>query len=258
MRKKTAIAAALLMLSLPSFADTIIKQKDPDGSVTTTSIKGNTVRMDIPGEKAWQLWDLKTGTFYLVDPENRTITTMEFGKKGKQQEASEGKVHKIGKGPKIAGFSTIEYKLEVDGRQCGKEYVSPDAAKPADIRHLLKGMAKVGSPESMLPEGMGAAIRAFQDPCDAASLSFGKQLAAKGMPMRSIDTNGNVETEVTAIDTHATLDASQFKLPADYKRTSVEAEVNDAMNEMKQMMQNMKDMPPEAQQFMQQLFQAPK
>ena len=101
---------------------------------------------------------------------------------------------------------------------------------------------------------MGAVAQSMMDPCDLASQSFDDQLPKLGMPLKSIDASGNVETEIVDIDTRAKLDKKLFTLPADYRRTSLEEEMGNAMKEMQQMMQQM---PPEMQQMMQQMLQKP-
>ena len=254
--RQIALATLFLACTLPVSADTVIKERSPDGGNTTISIKGEWARVDEGNEPGFHLWNLKTGEMHMVDPNERTIMTINLRKKGAKgkHRPVKANVKKIGKGPKIAGYPTIEYQLSTNGRQCGKEFVSSAAAKSPDVRRLVSNFAELSSIDEMLPGPMGAAAQAMMDPCDRAAMSFGKQIPKLGMPLKSLDASGAVETEVTRIDTHAKLDKKLFTLPADYKRTSMEEEMGNAMKEMQQMMQNV---PPEMQQMMQQMFQKP-
>lgn len=250
------ILVLLLGCAPPIFADTVIKQRSADADNTTTRIQGDWVRMDQSTQPEFQLWNLKTGEMHIVDPGKRTIMTLNLrkGKSKRKQRPIKATVKKLAKGPKIAGYATIEYQLSANGKTCGKEFVSPAAAKSPDVHKLVSNFAELGNLDEMMPGPLGAAAQAMMDPCDQASLSFGDQLPQLGMPLKSIDASGAIETEVTSIDPHAKLDKKLFVLPADYKRTSLEEEMGNAMKGMQQMMQNV---PPEMQQMMQQMFQKP-
>ncbi len=254
------LAATLLVTSIAipavTVADTVIQQKSGDGGNTTISIKGDWARLDNAGDSEYQLWNLKTGEMNMVIPEDRTIMVINLRSEQskKKQRPIKATVKKSGKGPKIAGYATTEYTVMAAGKRCGKEYISSAAAKSPEIRHLVDNFAALANLDELMPGPMGAIAQSMQDPCDLASQSLGDQLPKLGMPLKSTDANGRVETEVTRIDTHAKLDAKRFELPADYKRTTMKEMMDEAMKEMQQMMQSI---PPEGQQMLQQLFQKP-
>ncbi len=252
------LAATLLVTSIafPALADTVIQQKSDDGENTTISIKGDWARLDSGGDSEYQLWNLKTGELNVVMPEDRTIMVVNLRAKQskKKQRPIKATIKKSGKGPKIAGYATTEYTVTAAGKRCGKEYISSAAAKSPEIRRLVENFASLAGLDDIMPGPMGAMAQSMQDPCDLASQSLGDQLPKLGMPLKSIDASGRVETEVTSIDTHARLDAKRFELPAGYKRTTMKEMMGEAMKEMQQMMQNI---PPEGQQLLQQLFQKP-
>ena len=253
--RKTILASLILGCALPTFADTVIKEQSPDGS-TTISIKGDWARMDDANAPGFQLWNLKTGEMHMVDPGERTIMTVNLrkdGAKGKRRPVK-ATIKKLGKGPKIAGYPTVEYQLSTSSKKCGTEYVSATAAKSPDIRRLLENFADLSNLDDLIPGPMGTVAQAMMDPCDLAAQSFSDQLPKLGMPLKTVDASGNVETEIVKIDTRAKLDKKQFTLPTGYKRTSIEQEMDNAMKEMQQMMQQI---PPEMQQMMQKMLNKP-
>ncbi len=253
--RQTLLAAALIGCTIPAIADTVIQQRNPDGTVTTTSIKGDWARMEDSSSAEYQLWNLKTGEMNIVMPEDKTIMVFDLrSKKKTKSRPIEAKLEKLGKGPKIAGYGTTEYRLKAGNRNCGKEFISATAARSPDIRKLVANLATLSNLDELMPGPMGAMAQSMQDPCEAAAISLGDQLPKLGMPLKSTDADGKVEMEITSIDTKAKLDRKHFQLPADYKRTTMKEMMGDAMREMQQMMQQMH---PEGQQFLQQLFQGP-
>ena len=254
--RQTILAAALIGCTIPAMADTIIQQRNADGGIDTISIKGDWARMQSKGETGYQLWNLKTGEMNVVNPDDRTIMVFDLRAKDTKgrKHPIEARITKTGKGPKIAGYSTTKYRLEAGHKNCGTEFISATAAQSKEIRKLVQNFAALSSLDELLPGPMAAMARGMQDPCELAATSLGEQLPNLGMPLKHVDASGRTEMEVTKIDPHAKLDGELFRLPADYKRTTVEEMMGNAMKEMQQMMQQM---PPESQQLLQQLFQKP-
>ena len=247
--------AILLGFSLPAFADTVIKTKSPGEGIDTVKIHGDWARMESAGEKDYQLFNLKTGKMHMVNTQEKTIMDIDLNKSGKPHKTTSlisVDIKKKGKGPKIAGYPTVEYTVTAGGQACGREFISSKAAKNSDIRKLMHASTKLVNLDSLMPQGMATAVRAMQDPCDIAEQTLAEKSDSLGIPLKSIDRGGRVESETISIDTHAKLDPKLFAMPAGYKHTTMQQEMGKAMNEMQQMMQNI---PPEGQQFLQNLFQ---
>ncbi len=248
---RVLIFMLLTVLGTVALADTVIKDKTPDGGEGTISIHDGWARMDSDQSQEYQIWDLNKGVLYAVSPAERRIMEM---KPGEHQGAQPGvavklEMKKVGKGPKIAGYSTEEYLVMANGKQCGKEYISKRAAKNADIQHLLDNTSKLAD-LAMMPRAMMGMSNT--DPCVLADMDKSDHFKKLGIPLKSIDADGQVDNEIVSIDTKAKLDAKLFALPSDYERTNMQKMMGEAMQQMQQMMQNV---PPEAQQYLQQMMQ---
>lgn len=249
---KWILTACVASLSVSAVADTVVDVRSGDRQGERISIQGDWVRMDgFSGENEYVLGDLNSGNVYVVMPGEKTILELHSkGKNGAASGVANVKLQKLGSGPEIAGFDTTEYELMAGGQSCGKALISAKAGAIADVQRLLKGMAQF-DPGAMMPEGMGAMVESRMDVCDKAQLASQKEITKLGMPMKSLDQQGQVEQEVTAINTQASLAADLFKLPQGYQRTTPGAMINDAMSQMQEMMKNVS---PEERQMMEQMM----
>jgi hypothetical protein len=256
MRKTTTLTTLLLLgTTLPALADTVIKTRSYGDGEDKVMIHGDWARMESAGESDYQLFNLKTGQIHMINKEEKTIMDFDLNKSGKAAKTPatvKVVIKKQGKGPKVAGYPTVKYVVTANGQTCGTEFISAKAVRNKDIKKLMHASTKLVNLDSLMPQGMAAAVHAMQDPCDIAEQDLMQKADSLGIPLKSIDSDGSVESETTSIDTHAKLDPKLFQMPADYRHTTMQQEMGKAMNEMQQMMQSI---PPEGQEFLQNLFQ---
>lgn len=171
---------------------------------------------------------------------------------------------KLGKGPRIAGYDTVEYGLYAGKQYCGSVFISEKVMQDLKLKSLAQSMMQMqDNLEMHMSQLTGMSPGMFNDPCEAAELAGDKQLMTLGFPLKSIDRDKQVTSLVTHIDRQAKLPANAFAIPAGYTQTTPEQMAQQSTQEMQpQMMQMqqemeraMKDMPPEMRQMLQQQMQ---
>ena len=78
--------------------------------------------------------------------------------------------------------------------------------------------------------------------CDQANMQQADVIESSGVPMRMIDQNGKLESEVLAVDTNKKFAGNHYALPADMKVVDMSDKMNEATKQTQQMMENMPDM----------------
>ncbi len=254
------LAAVLIFLTIPSIAATVIESRESGGNTGRISIEGEWVRFDDAGGsgQGYLLMNAKQRRFYIVDPREQAI--IEFTSRSERDKRGDRKVEfrDIGEGPEIAGFPTRKYELVVDGKGCGQRLMSQQAAEIADLQRLLAAVGGL-NPEAFMPEDMVQGFRDRTDPCDMAELQMDeKTRIGLGFPMKSMDGEGNTESEILSIRENVKIDSELFELPDDYTRTSVKEMMEGMRREMEnnrqQLEQMMKQMSPEERARMEQMM----
>lgn len=235
---KWILATCIAGLCTQVMADTVVNVRGSEGGAEKISIRGDWIRMDgLSGDGEYVLGDVGSGLVYVVMPRKKSILELKNNKGKAVAKRPQTEVKKLGKGPSVAGFDTTEYQLQVNGENCGKALLSSEAAQLSDVKKLLTALDQF-NPESMMPEGMGDMMTSQIAACDRAKIAAQGQIAALGMPMKTVDAKGAVEQEIVSINAQVTLPQSLFTLPAGYQRTSPGAIINDAMSQMQEMMKN--------------------
>ena len=78
--------------------------------------------------------------------------------------------------------------------------------------------------------------------CDQANMQQADMIESSGVPMRMIDQNGNLLSEVVAVDTNKKFTASHYALPSGMKVVDMSDKMGAATQQTQQMMENMPDM----------------
>lgn len=78
--------------------------------------------------------------------------------------------------------------------------------------------------------------------CDQANMQLADVIESSGVPMRVIDQNGKLESEVLAVDTNKKFAASHYALPSGMKVVDMSDKMNQATQETQQMMEDMPNM----------------
>lgn len=255
MKLTQALVLALLSINLTVQAATQIQHKTLQKGIQGQHTKQQTVLME--GDYAhmssnrnadfYMLMNHKEGKIYNINVKQNKAIAIEIDAKTpppmpahmaqppQQTDQPEPKTEftKKGAGPKIAGYDTVHYQVMADGQLCSNEYLAPEALKVAHVKDFLNAMFTMSiSRRKLMPFGMMA-----KDPCFVAHTNAQLETLDIGIPMRSVDKNGNVMQEILEIKTDVEVAADMFTLPKGIE-VQTEAEMMRAMQErMKQMMQ---------------------
>ena len=216
-------AASLVLVfgSVSVFAATKIEIIDLEGNVNTQMVKDKMIRMEII-DSGYMLIDMDKKSFHTIEPkEKRLIDMTRFYNKELDQASVDNRIKlsfsKIGKGPRIAGFKTVRYKMKINDFVCAAVYLSKEAYADDDINSLFKAFAFMSGKESML------GVSGDGDPCERAEYEMSEQQYQKyGVPMKAVSNDGHVDYEVRLVKSGQTIPAKLFKLPKSYERLDFE------------------------------------
>ena len=223
----------VLAVQQVAFATVLIESRQGDGSIDKVYIKGAQVRIDSSVEPGYVLINTDKGTMHAVNHTEKQI--MDIGEAISQNKQTmpgnkkqfDVKFSSKGSGPTIAGYSTKHYVIMVNGQKCSDEYTSKKLMKDLGVEKTFKKLMKMF--KDLVPDMSGMMN---QDPCMAAEQQISENYIKHGFPMRSVNKDGSLETEVVKIKKNASVPAGGFDFPKGYK-----------MVDMSQMMQGMPAMP---------------
>lgn len=232
----------LLFFQQASSAVTLIETRQGDGSIEKIYVEGMKVRIDHSNDPGFVIIDGNKKTMHVVSHEEKQIMNMaDMLKNNKPGNNSKFtvKFFKEGNGPKIAGYSTKHYIITVNGKKCSDEFTSKKMLKDLGIQKTFERVASMFA--GMGPSGMD--MMQDMDPCMMAEEKISSEFVKYGYPMRSLDANGALESEVINLTQNTSLPAGGFNLPNGYP-------VVDMGQMMQGMMPDMQNMPPDAMQGM--------
>lgn len=183
---------------------------------------GHRARLDLPGEDGYMLMDYQSGRMLMVSPSVQQV--IDLGNAGSREpvdaNAAGIELRPLGHGPKIAGFTTVQFSLVASGQNCGVVFGSDEAMHLRGINQLFDAL------QSMLESQRNAlgSFAAFIDSCTLASMNMAAHAGFTGMPMRMLDVNGKLLSEVRQINTGAEIPLSAFAVPPGYERVSLNKE----------------------------------
>ena len=255
MNRVLEVAFIMIVASTHSIADTRVEIRDGEGGLSSFSSNGKRVRMENDGEASYVLIDLAKHEFKMVDPHNREVMTI-----GGMAEAESATVpaQKVtiqllsqGKGPTIAGFSTQKYQINVNKINCGTIFGSKKALQQKGMSDFISAMGEMEQQTSQMADEYEAGM----SPCSQAHFQSVKTFETTGAPLRIMDEQGQLESEVTSINTQAKTPDGYYDDPAGFKLTSIAEKMNEATQQNQQMMQQMQNNMPDINQIMQQMQQ---
>lgn len=231
-----------------SQADTQIKTIDKDGESSTITSNGSIVRLDNANEPGYVLIDTRQQQFKMVDAQRQQVMVVDLKSAKKQAPPATSQVkislNKTGKGPKIAGYSTDKYTLSANGKLCNTIFSSKAVMKIKGIAELFDAM---GTMEQQSLNMMGG-FRSMMDECEEANMQSAELFKTAGAPLRIIEADGQLESEIQSINSNAKINKTYYQIPASYQQVSMQQQMDRARQ---QMQQNMPDM----NQIMQQMQQ---
>lgn len=248
-----ALAALAPVLSVQ--AATMVEVKDKNGLSHIYS-QGSQGRMEMAGGGEYMLVDTAKGTAYVVMPERKAALDLsESLKKADRPDSDRSVVTQFkqrGSGPTIAGYKTIKFDYSAAGKYCGSLFVSKAALKESGMGHIFGAMQKMGAQAQSYAE----AFNTNTEPCEAADQQITGKIQEIGMPLRALDKNGVLESEVTRIEKNAKLPPGAFSFPNNYEVQNVaqmqrgmQQQMQQQMPQMEQMLKQMQEsgnLPPEA------------
>jgi hypothetical protein len=208
-----------MVISLPGVAGTLIESRDDVGGSSTVKIETTHVRIESGDDSGYMLIDMKNNKVYSVSNDDHMVidasTPVDMGPADTEQTDvphTAPTITKIGKGPRIAGYSTVHYKVSVGDQHCYDEYLASKPLENKDVKNFTAMMSKWSSEQRKYAGGMYE----DEDECDAAESVVTDQYTKLGIPMRTVDSAGTVIHEITRIQTGVSFPSSVFTPPKEY------------------------------------------
>ena len=237
---RIVFTVAALSLFANALADVQVKVKDGFGGTSTFSSNGRLVRID--GEKmdGFIIVDFSSGEFFMADLNRNEVMRTSVDGVGASNSVAPIKVSlkDKGGGQKIAGYQTRKYEMIADGEHCGSVYTSRKLLQNSDIRAIFESMRNMQHFSSRMMGGMSESIPL----CQRASMQTVDVIESSGAPLRTVDKNGKLISEVVSVDTDKKYADDHYRLPAGMAVVDMNEQMNQAVQQNRQMMENMPDM----------------
>jgi len=221
-------ALAFLITTTAVSADTVIEfiYNDTKSQFLTD---GNMARINSRGTDDYKIVNFKTSMIYSVSPEDKQITNLSSSIpsiSGVKPLSIRLDLKPAGPGPVIAGYNTNKYLLSANGEYCGALFASKDALKGSAIENMF-GTLKTMADNHL--ESLGG-FAAIIPTCQLARMQLVEKLQYIGAPMRVLDIEGNIDTEITTIIKNAGVDSHNYSFPANYKKVSMDERIEQALS----------------------------
>ena len=238
--KKFLIICLSLLLASNALADVQFTIRDGEGRTSTFSSNGKMAHIKDKQMPGYVIIDHASGEFNMVDTERGEIMRTRIDKGGVAVNDSKisVKLKDKGGGQKIAGYSTRKFEWIANGESCGTIYASSNLLKNNHVRAIIESMRSM----QQFSRSMMGGMRGTMSVCDQADMQLADVIDSSGVPMLVIDQNGNLVTEVLAVDTNKKFAGNHYTLPADMKVVDMSDKMNQATQQTEQMMENMPDM----------------
>ncbi len=237
--KRVVFSLAALLLFANVFADVQVKVKDGFGDYSTFSSNGRMVRIDGEKMKGFIIVNYASGEFFMVDLNRKEVIRISL-----DQISAANSVTPIdisfkdnGEGQKISGYLTRKYEMVAAGEHCGSVYTSSELLKNRDIRAIFETMRNMQRFSSRVMGGVSEAIPL----CQRAGMQMADVLESSGAPLRTVDKNGSVVSEVVSVDTDKKPVPDHYTLPAGMTMVDMSERVNQAAQQSRQMVKDRLD-----------------
>jgi len=253
MKKITLFSALALLLASTSHADTVIEFKN-ENNKSQFLTNGKMARINTRGQDDYMLVDFSNNTIYAITPEIKQIVNVSNSLpsiSGIEPPRITLKLVPEGAGPVIVGYNTNKYRLSANGEYCGSIFASREALKGTSIESMFDTMKTMADNHHRSLGGFAAVIPL----CQMARMELAEKLADIGAPMRTLDKQGRIESEITMIIKNSAVEAHNYALPSNYKMASVSDQIKSALDESQQMDAKQRDVP-EMQRMMREMQQS--
>ena len=257
---KKLLTLMLLIPSLSAMAADLIESRDGQGNRSTFYIEGDRAHIEMPQQQGYMVLDVNNNSMKAVIHKQRAVMDMSdllasdaAGSSGQQVDAD---ARSKGPGPKIAGYETKQYDIYANGQYCGSTFVSVNAVRDLGLKKFARAMQTMNSSIQNTVTGItGTGMNRLLGPCEQAEMQLSDRIQDIGFPLRFINQNRQLVSEVTKISRNVRLPANAFKIPADYRVMNPNKMMKDAMKQMPAMQDMIKNMPPEAMEMMRKRMQ---
>jgi hypothetical protein len=222
----TLFLLSALLLSMTAHSAILIESVDDEGKHGRVLIDEGRARIDAGTLGGYMLINLDDGSAYAINHSERAILDLHSPlvsthphDTSNTQKTKPPTVtfQKLGKGPVIAGYQTIRYKVSIDGLHCFDEFLSEQLLTYPDVKRFVEVIGESTGADS--ETGMGAPYDA-EAPCESADELADDYYYKLGIPMRTVGSNGLTSHEIKRVDAEVDPPAGTFTSPPDYKKVT--------------------------------------
>ncbi|MCI0654820.1 MAG: CDK5RAP3 family protein [Methylococcaceae bacterium] len=234
--------------SVTAFGGALVDFRDRSGQDSQFLSDGKMGRLNLAGGKTYIILDFAKQSMKGVLPEHKEVLDMgggipSSGLGGPAPEKSAMKVEPEGDGPEVAGYETQRYKLSVNGEFCGSVFASTEAMEDTGLDQMFRALQRVAERTVKSMPGVQSAMT----PCQRGKTNTFDHIASIGAPLRSLDDKGEVDVEVTRIQTDFSLPPDTFAIPNDYKVVSVADKMKQVQAQLRSQLQKLQNNMPETE-----------
>lgn len=233
---KASLAGLLLLITTGNTqAGTLIESIDENGLKGRISIEQPRARIDGKELGGYLLVKMDTGQVFAINHQERVV--LDLNTPPPAYPLAEGQVPEplpplpkvtmtlVGKGPKVAGYATLHYRIHANGKHCFDELLAKKPLQNAAIKQFIETVAAATNPQQ--PVVLGAPVEKVPA-CEAAEEMVDDRYAELGIPMRTLNIANNVTHEITAIKQHI-FSAGTFNFPPNYPQLSRQEMYNETI-----------------------------
>ncbi len=244
------MAATMFVAVSPVTAGVVIESINKHQQRSKVSIEETRARIDSGSAGDYLLMDLASGKTYtvnhlegvVIDHESAVATSEHITNAVKDRMMPKVELMKQGDGPVINGYPTVHYRVMIKGSiHCSDEYLSAKAVENEIVKRFVAAMARGTEGRDNI---IMASLFGDEQMCEAAADIVDDEYAAKGIPMRSVDSQGMVTHEITSITAPVTFAIEDMTLPSDYELLS-RVQMRDRIKERNKALQQQIDAMPE-------------
>ncbi len=248
MLRGSAWLVLLTLFSINVYCGTIIDFRDPSGKDGQFLSDGKMGRLNTKDGTTFVIVDYAKQSMKVVSAQHRQVLDMTdaIASKGPAQPAADKPALSFetdGDGPVVAGYNTTQFKLLVNGQFCGTIFGSKQAMDDSGLDQMFTLLRKVAEQSA----GAIAAAQSGANPCIRGKTDIFGQLSSIGAPLRTIDENGRIESEVTGIRKDVILPSDTFVIPSEYTVVSAAEQMKNVELQLRAELQKMAENMPETE-----------
>ena len=247
--KSITLSLVALTLCANALADVQIAVKDGFGNNSLFSSNGQLVRIEGQQVPGFIIIDYAKDEFFMVDSKRNEITKASLGKLDAANEAAKLSLslNDKGGGQKIAGYDTRKFEMVANSEPCGAVYASRELLENNDVRAIFEAMRSMQQFSRRLMGGMSGILPV----CQRANMQMADAIESSGAPLRVVDNNGKMLSEVLSVDIDKEFGSKHYELPPGMEIVDMSEKMNQAAQQNQQMMESMPDMDALMQQLQQ-------